>query len=413
MINIVDKPIALVLGGTNPHIELICQLKKRGFKTILVDYTKNPPAKAYADEHIQESTLDKETVLRIAREMKADLVISACIDQANSTCCYVSEKLFLPHPYSYETSINVTVKSKMKKIMKDNDIPTSWYQTTYNVDSIDWDQVSFPAVVKPVDCNSSKGVHKVNTIDEAKKFLVEAIKLSRSKEAIIEGFVNGTEIQIDCFAENSDAKVILTRQKKQILRDNGEELNSTGSIIPALVCKGLEESLHVIAKSIAKAFNLKNTPFFYQAIVDEQGNVNVLEFAPRIGGGLSYYVLNDIAGFNAIHYLINSYLGIEESLKYKTVDRFYSTNLLYMDEGVFDHIIGFEDSVKTGIIKKFFILKEKGTEISKDMRSGNRVGAFIVEADSFTELLRKESEVYKMIDVIDINGGSKMRRLKS
>ena len=36
---------AIVLGGTVPHIDLICQLKERGFRTILVDYTTAPPAK--------------------------------------------------------------------------------------------------------------------------------------------------------------------------------------------------------------------------------------------------------------------------------------------------------------------------------------------------------------------------------
>ena len=74
---------AIVLGGTVPHIDLVCQLKQRGYRTVLVDYTRMPPANAYADEHIQESTLDKDAVLRIARDENADLVISTSVDQAN------------------------------------------------------------------------------------------------------------------------------------------------------------------------------------------------------------------------------------------------------------------------------------------------------------------------------------------
>ena len=34
----------IVLGGTAPHIELIKQLKSRGYYVILVDYLDNPPA---------------------------------------------------------------------------------------------------------------------------------------------------------------------------------------------------------------------------------------------------------------------------------------------------------------------------------------------------------------------------------
>lgn len=405
-----EKPVAVVLGGTAPHIELINQLKTRGYYVILVDYLDDPPAKKYADMHIKESTLNNDGVLEIAKENKADLVISACIDQANSTCCYVAEKLGLPHPYSFETSIDVTVKSRMKKLMMDNGVPTSWYQAAKDIGSIDWDKVSFPAVVKPVDCNSSKGVHKVEDIDEAKDFFAEALKLSRSGEAIIEGFVSGTEIQVDCFARDDDAKVILTRQKKQLSRDSKEELNSKGSVIPAHICEGKDDQLNSIATNIAKAFGLKNTPFFYQAIADDNGSIYVLEFAPRIGGGLSYYILKELAGFDAVHYVINSYLGIREKLTYKTVDHYYSTNLIYMNEGIFDHIVGFEEAVDNGFIKECFISKEKGTEISSDMRSGNRVGAFIVEADSPDKLIQKENEAYEIIDVIDADGKSKMRK---
>ena len=99
---------AIVLGGTVPHIDLICQLKARGFKTVLVDYTVAPPAKEFADDHVRESTLDKDAVLRIASEKEANLVISTSVDQANVVCCYVAERQGLPHPYSYETALNVT-----------------------------------------------------------------------------------------------------------------------------------------------------------------------------------------------------------------------------------------------------------------------------------------------------------------
>ena len=58
-----DKPVALVLGGTNPHRALIEKLKIRGFYTVLVDYFENPPAKNIADEHEKESTLDIQKVL--------------------------------------------------------------------------------------------------------------------------------------------------------------------------------------------------------------------------------------------------------------------------------------------------------------------------------------------------------------
>ena len=403
------KKTALVLGGTAPHIELIQQLKAMSYFVVLIDYLENPPAREYANIHVRESTLDVDAVLRVAKEYCADLVISACIDQSNSVCCYVAEKLELPHPYSYETSILVTVKSEMKRIMVANGVPTSWFYEIDNSTEVNWSQIEFPAVVKPVDCNSSKGVKKVVNIEEAREVILEDIKLSRVGKAIIEGYVEGTEIQVDCFATDNSADVILTRQKKQIKRDFGGELNSEGSIIPAPVCIGLSDSLKDIAKRIARAFGLKNTPFFYQAIIDADGVVNVLEFAPRVGGGLSYYILNNIAGFNAIHAVINSYLGIREPVSYKELDHYYSTNLLYMNKGTFDHIKGFDEAKQQGLVVESFVTKERGTTIGSKLRSGNRVGAFICEADSIEELKEKEKQTYALVDIIDTDGKSQMR----
>ena len=55
---------AIVLGGTDDHIKLIELLKSKDYFVILVDYYENPPAKNAADKHIQESTLDKEAVVK-------------------------------------------------------------------------------------------------------------------------------------------------------------------------------------------------------------------------------------------------------------------------------------------------------------------------------------------------------------
>lgn len=405
-----EKPVAIVLGGTSPHILLVDKLHERGFYVILIDYLDNPPAKRVADEHIQESTLDKEKVLEVAQDRHAKLVISACIDQTNSVCCYVAEKLGLPHPYSYETSLCVTDKGLMKKIMVDNGIPTSSFTTTGSVEAIDWAKIEFPAVVKPVDCNSSKGVRRVDSMEETKQRVVEAISLSRTKTAIIEGFNRGEEIQVDCLATDSDVKVVMTRQKQKIAsKGNDMVLQSFGSVFPAPISKELQDQAKDIATKIAKAFGLKNTPFFYQAIVTDDG-IKVLEFAPRIGGGLSYYMLNKFADYDAVEYVIDSYLG--KQLKYEPMSNncYQSTILLYMVSGIFDHISGLAELKEDGIVYDTFVMKMKGDVVDGDMRSSNRVAAFVVQGDSYDELKRKARLALEKVEVFDNNNKPLLNR---
>lgn len=56
---------AIILAGGYDQIALIQELKKRGFETILIDYYENPPAKNFADNHYQVSTLDIEAIKKL------------------------------------------------------------------------------------------------------------------------------------------------------------------------------------------------------------------------------------------------------------------------------------------------------------------------------------------------------------
>lgn len=400
-----DKPVAIVLGGTAPHVLLVNKMHERGYYVVLVDYLPNPPAKKVADEHIQASTLDKEMVLTIAKERGASLVISTCIDQANSVCCYVAEKLGLPHPYSYETSLFVTNKGLMKSRMREYDVPSSSYLLTNSVDGVDWNAVSFPCVVKPVDCNSSKGVHRADSIEEVKPFVEEALKLSQTGEAIIEGFCEGDEIQVDCVALEGGADVVMTRSKVKSPGKNEAVLNSFGSIVPAQVSSNLLPKLKQIAVNIAKGFGLRNTPFFYQAIVSGE-DVNVLEFAPRVGGGLSYYMIKNFVGFDAVEAAVDSFLGQPISKNYHAPIKYFRTCLLYSKPCTFDHIEGMEEMKKEGIVRECFITKSKGDVIDGDMRSSNRVGSFILEAETMQELQERLTICINRIKVIDNKGNN-------
>lgn len=400
-----EKPVAIVLGGTAPHVLLVNKLHDRGYYVVLVDYLSNPPAKRVADEHVQASTLDKEKVLIIAKERSASLVISTCIDQANSVCCYVAEQLGLPHPYSYETSLYVTNKGLMKGRMKEFEVPSSPYILTKQVENVDWTRVSFPCVVKPVDCNSSKGVHRADFIEEAMPFVEEALKLSQTGEAIIEDFCTGNEIQVDCVALENDADVVMTRSKVKVAGSNETVLNSFGSIVPAQVSDKVLPKLKQIAVNIAKGFGLRNTPFFYQAIVSGD-EVSVLEFAPRVGGGLSYYMIKNFVGFDAVEAAVDSFLGQPVPKTYHAPAKIYRTCLLYSKPCVFDHIEGLEDLKKDGMLLEYFITKSKGDAIDGDMRSSNRVGSFIVDASSIDDLNEKVIYCLSRVGVCDENGNN-------
>jgi phosphoribosylamine-glycine ligase len=323
----------------------------------------------------------------------------------------VAEKLNLPHPYSYKTSLDVTNKGLMKTIMMDNGLPTSPFVMVSSPDKVAWNAVHFPSVVKPVDCNSSKGVKRVDNREEAEAALANAILLSRTHEAILEGFNVGPEIQVDCLATSSGVKVMMTRQKQKIVQDGtGMVLQSFGSVFPAPLNSVQQIEVQSIAERIASAFGLRNTPFFYQAIITDEG-INVLEFAPRVGGGLSYSILKDFGSYDAVEFAIDSYLGKElEAVPQIPSDKFLSSVLVYVHRGVFDHLEGFEDLISTGVIARGFIMKAKGDYIDEDLRSSNRVAAFVVSDTDYPSLQSKVRRAFYSIEAFNVDGEPMINR---
>lgn len=404
-----EKQIALVLGGTVPHMELIRQLKERGYYTILIDYLDNPPAADVADEHIKESTLDEEKVLEIAKQRRASLVISGCVDQANISACYALENMGLHAPYSYDVAKKITNKGYMKRVMRENGIPTSQYIYVENSDEVPQIDIEYPVMVKPADSNSANGVKKASDEEEMKEYLGEALKISRNGRAIIEGFVEGQEISAYCFVQNHKAKLLMTAERLSITEGQEKVIKCYASIAPARISKQAEKNAEEITTKIANAFGLDNTPLFFQGIV-RGDDIYVIEFAPRVGGGISYRTILSNTGFDIISATIDSYLGRSPEYKYYNPEHIYVVNTIYGEDSVYDHMEGFEKLIDNGTIEYMFYHKKKGAILDNSRASSSRIGAFIVKADDETEMFEKVKKAYETLDAKDKTGNSIIRR---
>ena len=403
------KDNAIVLGGTFPHKVLISKLKNRGYYVILIDYLSNPSAKDDADLHIQESTLDKEKVLSIAQKYNAKLVISVCVDQANVTACYVSEKLGLPMPYSYEVSKTVTDKKIMKEIMMANNIPTSKYIVVDKVTSTNH-TLEYPLIVKPVDSNSSKGVRRANNKEELKKYLKSALEISRDGRAIIEEYKIGREIGFDCLIQDGEITVLMSRERRKMILNSENPIQQIqGSFWPADLSKTDIEQFKEIAKQIAHAFKLSHTTLMIQAIVNGD-KIDIIEFGARIGGGENYKIVELLTGYDIIEAGINSFFHNKMETKFTPPTNFVADIYLYAQPKVLGNIIGFDKVLEQDLIEYVHIYKGKGTLIGEDLSSNNRIGAFIVKAPTTQECISNVNKVLNLVEVTDENNNSIMRK---
>lgn len=400
---------ALVLCATVPHSLLIEKLRARGYYTLVADMNPKAPAVPYADEFVDISAFDKEAIAAYVEENGIALVISTCSEQANSVCCYVGEKLNLPHPYSYETSLDVTNKGRMKKLFHAGGVTTSDFMLFRDTQELSRCKLPYPLVVKPVDAYSSKGVHKADNFEELTVYAKDALKFSRSGQGIVEVYCPGMEIQVDCVAIHGKAHVLMTRSKRT-LAQNSIELNSGGSIVPAEMTDAELAQAAELAQRIVDTFGLQNTPFFYQARV-HNGIISVLEFAPRMGGGLSFQMVQRATGIDMVELAIQSFLGEQMTLDGMFGQpKHLSTLLLYMERGVFGEVTGLNELLKDGTIAYGAVLKKRGDEVDANRTSSNRAATILITACSREELDTKTKEALARIDILDIHGISRMER---
>ena len=325
----------LVLAGGSDQIALIQEIKKHGHTVLLADYFENPPARPYADKHFPISTLDIQAVKELAESENVDLITTACTDQALLTVAKVSEEIGLPCYISYQTALNVTNKAYMKKVMIQQNIPTSKYIITDNLNIETTAHLQYPLVVKPVDCNSSKGVKRVENQEQLSTALTDAIHYSRTNTAIVEEFKTGTELSVDCYIENGIAKLLSVTSSNKI--KNTDSFTIIQSYYPAIP-SDTETEILLIAQKITEAFNLKNTPLLVQMIYDGK-NFFVVEFSARMGGGSKYKLIEYLSGVDIMKEYVNLVLGNPVHISPQKKVKYACMNYIYCTPGILYQII--------------------------------------------------------------------------
>lgn len=399
----------LVLAGGYDQIGLIRELKSRGHYVILADYFENPPAKKEADKHYQASTLDENAIYEIAKGEEVGLITTACTDQALLTVAKVSEQLNLPCYISYEKALSVTNKKYMKEVFINNDIPTAKC-TVLNEDvdiEIILEQLSYPMVVKPCDCNSSKGVVKVNDDEELENAIKQAFELSRSNLVIVEKYLVGREVSIDAWIDKEGAKILSISETEKI--QNGQDsFTIYKSKYPVKITKTVKDKVQKVAQMISESFELYNCPLLIQAIVDEN-DVYVIEFSARMGGGTKYKLIEYMASVNIMKAYVNRVLGDEEQIINPIPsEKCIELNYVYAKNGTFAQLVNFDELVRSGEVADYYQYKETGAVIEKATTSSDRIAGFLILSDNEEQIGQKRRSVVEKLDVLNEVGESMM-----
>ena len=155
---------------------MIQRLKEKGHKVIVFNLFPDSPAFPYADEYCIVDITDKEKCLQLAVEYAPKAIMSDECDIAVPTIAFLSEKMGL-ESIGMEMGELYTDKYKMRVFGQNHGFDTPlFYKCSQFQDAMEaFHSFGKKMIMKPLDANSSRGVHSINHEEDVRLYFEDSI----------------------------------------------------------------------------------------------------------------------------------------------------------------------------------------------------------------------------------------------
>ena len=390
----------MMLGGSYFQASAIKRAKELGYYVITCDYLPDNPGHKYADEYHNVSTIDKEGVLKLAKELKIDGILAYASDVSVSTAAYVSEQLGLPSNSLTTTKI-LSRKDLFKNFLRENQffVPQSGSFTDYESAYEFAKKLNKKMLVKPVDASGCKGITIIDHIDDFEKAYQEAYEYSISKIIIVEEFIEKKGYQYTGDGLIVDGKLIYMGMSKEHFDKSGNMV-PVGESFPAYLSPDIHNAVCDECQRIFDLLDFKFGTVNLEFFVTQDDKIMILEIGPRSGGNLMPDAIKLSSGVDMIEYCIKMAVG-DSVASQVVVDKQenISTYILHTLKSGNYVDTWFSDEIKQNIICKD-ILVHKGQYIEAFKNGGKMVGALMLKYDSEDEMVQKMNNMSDYIKVI-------------
>lgn len=298
-----------VLGGGPWQLPTVLRCRELGYRVLVTDPCPDRPAFAHADLHEAVDITDAPATLAVSRRHGVDGIVCDTTDWGVATAAFVADALGLPG-ISLDAALNVTDKSRMRRLTKAAGIPSPRFAVVGRLDALPEAaaEVGLPLVIKPVDNQSGHGVSIVTDWSTLESAGLAAMQRSRRGQVLLEQALPGVEIIVDGFVTHGRCEVLGIAQKipypdnptvcSRILYGAAHELPAPDATIR-------DACQHVVA-----VLGLLQGVVHAEFIVD--GNsITPIDVAAR-GGGVQIYrrVIPHVSGVDVNRAVIEQCVGL-------------------------------------------------------------------------------------------------------
>ena len=302
-------------------------------------------------------------------------------------------------------------KIAARKIAVENGIPVTFGMMGGQDEILEQaDSLPYPILIKAAAGGGGKGMHivweKSDLRPEMERAAREAEKYFGNGTVFIEQYIeNPRHVEVQVLADHFGNVIHLHERECTIQRRYQKIIEESPS--PTLT-EEKRRQLCETAVKLCKAIGYRNAGTV-EFLVDKDLNFYFLEINTRIQ--VEHPVTEMRTGVDIVDLSIASFLGEEMSLAGRLEkERFLSTMLLYMEPGVFGEVTGLDKLLSDGTVDYGVVLKRRGDLVGPDRTSSNRAATLLMTADSKAELEAKRKAAREGIDILNLDGVSRMAR---
>ena len=333
----------MLLGGIRYLLPVIKAAHEQGYYVITADYLPDNIAHKHSDEYVNVSIIDKEAVLKEAKEKKIDGIMSFGVDPGVVSASFVQEQMGLPSFGPYESVCILQNKDRFRAFLAEHDFNVPKAKAYFCIDDAmaDVKQWDYPVIVKPTDAAGSKGVTRVDNADRLQSAVTHAFEKSLAGHIIIEDFIEKVGCSSDTDSMSVDGKLRFVSFNAQRFDVNASNPYTPAAYSwPSTFTKEQEEYLTKEIQRLITLLGLKTVVYNIETRIGTNGKPYIMELTPRGGGNRLCEMLRYATGVDMITSITRAMVGDSiEPIEQKPYNGHWAEIILHADQkGVFDHL---------------------------------------------------------------------------
>ena len=393
----------MLLGGIRYLLPVIKAAHEQGYYVITCDYLPDNIAHKYADKYINVSIIDKEAVLKVAKEEQIDGIMSFGVDPGVVSASYVQEQMGLPSFGPHESIVILQNKDKFRQFLKENAFNVPWAKGFDNIEDALKESYwySWPLIVKPTDSAGSKGVTRVDSIKELRPALEYAFKHSISGHIIIEEFIEkrGCSSDTDSYAQDGQLKFV-SFSAQRFDADATNPYTPAAYSWPSTFSEEEEFYLTSEIQRLISLLKLKTAVFNIEVRVGTNGKPYIMELTPRGGGNRLCEMLRYATGVDMITAITRAIVGDEpELIEQKPYNGHWAEIILHAPcDGIFSGL-EISETLSAEIIEKDLWVNP-GDKVHGFEGANDAIGTLVLRFNNANDLEKALAEQNQWLRVI-------------